>query len=175
MQVLKKILYAVIGVIVLLLVVAIFLPSEYKVSRSIEINQPDSIVFAKVVDFNYRASWDPWVSMDPEAKTTISGPVGQPGSTWSWEGKETGKGRMTIVKVEKNRMIESKLEFLEPQAGESDVTWKFEPAAGGTMVTWQFSGAADYPVGRYLGLFMDTMVGSDFEKGLNNLKRVCEE
>jgi uncharacterized protein YndB with AHSA1/START domain len=175
MQILKKILFALVGVIVLLLVVAIFLPSEYKVSRSIEINQPDSVVFEKVVNYNHRASWDPWISMDPEAKTTISGPVGEPGSTWSWEGKETGKGRMTILKVEDNQLIQSKLEFLEPQTGESDITWMFKPAAGGTQVTWQFSGTADYPIGRYFGLFMDSMVGPDFQRGLNNLKKVCEE
>jgi len=175
MQILKKILFALIGVIVLLLVVAIFLPSEYNVSRSIQINQPDSVVFEKVVNFNYRASWDPWLSMDPDARTTISGPVGEPGSTWSWEGKETGKGRMTIMKVEENRLVQSKLEFLEPQTGESDITWEFEPVEGGTMVTWQFSGSAVYPVGRYFGLFMENLVGGDFQRGLNNLKRVCEE
>lgn len=175
MQILKKILFVLIGVIVLLLVVAIFLPSEYNVSRSIQINQPDSVVFEKVVNFNYRKSWDPWISMEPDAKITISGPAGEPGSTWSWEGKETGKGRMTIMKVEENRLVQSKLEFLEPQTGESDVTWEFEPVEGGTMVTWQFSGTADYPVGRYFGLVMDIMVGGDFERGLNNLKRVCEE
>ena len=33
----------------------------------------------------------------------------------------------------------------------------------------------DYPLGRYVGLMLDGMIlGPQFEKGLANLKRVCE-
>jgi uncharacterized protein YndB with AHSA1/START domain len=175
MQILKKILIAIVVIVVLLLVVAIFLPSEYHVSRSIEINRPDSVVFEKVANYNHRAGWDPWLSMEPGAKTGVSGPVGEPGSQWYWDGEKIGKGRMTIEEVEKNRRIKSKLEFIEPQSGESDVAWQFTPTANGTQVSWSFSGQSEYPIGRYFGLMMDSMVGGDFEKGLANLKNVCEQ
>lgn len=175
MQILKKVIIVIVAILLLLLVVALLLPSKYHVSRSIEINQPDSVVFEKVVNFNYRASWDPWIGMEPNAKTEISGPAGEPGAQWSWEGEKIGKGRMTIQEVEKNRRIKSKLEFLEPQSGESDVTWEFTPVANGTQVTWSFSGVSEYPIGRYFGIMMDSMVGGDFERGLANLKKVCEQ
>lgn len=175
MQILKKILFVLAAIIVLFLVIAIFLPSQYQVSRSIEINRPDSVVFEKVVNFNHRASWDPWLSQEPGAKTEISGPVGEPGSQWYWEGEKIGKGRMSIQEVEKNRRITSTLEFIEPQSGEAVVTWEISPAAAGTRATWSFSAEADYPIGRYFGLFIDSMVGGDFETGLANLKNVCEQ
>ena len=30
------------------------------------------------------------------------------------------------------------------------------------------------PIGKFFGLMMDKMVGPDFERGLNNLKSLCE-
>ena len=55
--------------------------------------------------------------------------------------------------------------------GVSDVRG-FELAAvdGGTDVVWFFGGDSGMnPVGRWMCLFMDTMVGPDFEEGLPGL------
>lgn len=30
------------------------------------------------------------------------------------------------------------------------------------------------PIAKYFGLLMDKLIGADFERGLNNLKTVCE-
>lgn len=175
MKIVRKIIFAVIGIVVLLLIVAAFLPSQYRVERSIEINRPDSLVYVKALNFHERRSWDPWIELDPEAQFTVNGPEGQPGWEWSWEGSKTGKGSLTLLKAEANRLIHSRVVFIKPQGGESDVFMRFTPTASGTMVDWSFEGKADYPFGRYLGMMMDKFVGADFERGLANLKRVCEQ
>lgn len=52
---------------------------------------------------------------------------------------------------------------------------KFAPEGAGTKVTWDMNGNAGMsPVFRWFGLFMDRMIGPDFEAGLNNLKKLAE-
>ena len=51
-----------------------------------------------------------------------------------------------------------------------------KPAADGTTtVIWELSGEINgFPAKRYFGLFMDGMVGGDFEEGLTKLKAKVE-
>jgi hypothetical protein len=52
---------------------------------------------------------------------------------------------------------------------------RLEPAGAGTRVTWTNEGdMGTNPVNRYFGLFMDRLVGPDFEGGLKNLKTIVE-
>jgi hypothetical protein len=170
----KKALYAVLGLVALFLVTAAFLPSAYSVERSIEIGRPPSVVFGQVADFNQWLAWSPWPEMEPAAKNTITGIPGTVGSTWAWEGKEIGVGSMTVEEVEKDRLLRSKLAFKEPMSSEADDSMRLEPIPSGTKVTWTNRGNLPYPVGRYFGLGVEGMLGPQFEKGLAKLKRVCE-
>jgi hypothetical protein len=50
-----------------------------------------------------------------------------------------------------------------------------EPAAAGVKVVWVDAGELGMnPVHRWFGLFLDRIIGPDFERGLNNLKRLAE-
>ena len=52
---------------------------------------------------------------------------------------------------------------------------RLETAGAGTRVTWTNEGdMGANPVNRYFGLFMDRLVGPDFEGGLKNLKVLVE-
>ncbi len=52
---------------------------------------------------------------------------------------------------------------------------RLEAAGAGTRVTWTNEGdMGANPVNRYFGLFMDRLVGPDFEGGLKNLKVLVE-
>ncbi len=175
MNVLKKILIGLGALIALFLVVGIFLPSSYRVERAIEINKAPEVVFTQVSDFNNWLKWNPWSEMEPTAKNTITGEARQAGSSWAWEGKVVGAGSMTFEKIEPNQRIESKLVFTAPQQAQAQDSWTFAPTAVGTNVIWHNEGGLDYPLGRYFGLMMDgSILGPQFEKGLANLKRVCE-
>jgi hypothetical protein len=49
------------------------------------------------------------------------------------------------------------------------------PAAEGVRVTWVDEGDLGMnPMHRWLGLFLDRMIGPDFEKGLAKLKTISE-
>ena len=172
---LKKILLFVVALLVLLLVIGVLLPSEFKVERSANINVPVEKVFVQVADLNNYVKWNTWSEQDPEAKVTVSVPSRGEGSIWSWEGEIIGKGSLLIVKLEDGKSIETKVVFYEPKQSEASGFWKFESTEKGVNVSWTLKGNLSYPVERYMGFFIDDILGKDFEKGLANLKKRCEE
>lgn len=174
MKVIKGILIIIGAIVVLFFVVALFLPSSSTLERSIEINKPPEVVFGQVVDFNNYLKWNPWSQMEPTAKNTITGEPGAVGSSWSWEGREVGKGSLTIEYITPNQSIQSKLEVKAPWEAVATDTWKFEATENGTKVTWKYSGENPYPTMRYMGLMVDGMLGPQYEQGLASLKELCE-
>ena len=51
-----------------------------------------------------------------------------------------------------------------------------EAKAGGSFVTWTMHGdVGKNPINRWTGLFMDKLVGPDFEAGLAGLKALAEK
>lgn len=174
MKSLKIIFYIILIIVALFLLVGLFLPTSYDVSRTIVIDKQVETVYDYVLDFNKRAMWDPWVRNEPDAKTNISGPEKSIGSRWSWEGEKTGTGSITIIEMKPNKMIKSELKFVSPRPSKSTVHWTFTDKEDSTEVTWSFSGNLSYPIERYVGLRMDALLGPDFKKGLQNLKQTIE-
>ena len=173
MKFLKYLLYGIAGLFVLVLLVAAFLPSGYSVERSVTISASDSAVYAYTSDFNNRKKWDPWLAQEPTAQITISGPGGQVGSKWAWQGEQIGSGSMTITGLDSARLIKSDIYFGE-ESEPGHVTWQFTPENGATLVTWRIEGDLDYPMGRIMGLLISGFVGQSFESGLANLKQAIE-
>ncbi|MEJ2052707.1 MAG: SRPBCC family protein [Calditrichaceae bacterium] len=175
MKIIKWIGIVVVGLIVIFLVAGLFLPETSHVERSIIIYAPTDSVYNVVSDYNYYRAWNPWSRIDPQAKGEISGPLGDIGQKWTWESEIIGSGSLTTQKLIPGKYIKSNLVFTSPQAMQSDDIWFFDKAENGTKVTWINEASLDYPVGRYFGLFMDKMIGTDFEAGLQNLKKLCED
>lgn len=174
MQMLKQILVGALSFSVLFLLIALFLPATYHVERSVFIQQPVEKVYRHVCDLNYWAAWNPWTSRDSTVKNAITGSGREIGSTWLWEGEVIGTGSLTIQEMTPNRFMQSRLVFQKPQKFESDDIWKFKPLPEGTQVIWINEGELEYPVDRVFGLLMDSMLGEDFEQGLENLKQIAE-
>jgi len=174
MKFLKTLLIILLALIALVMLVAAFLPSTVVVSRSVEINKPVEEVFAYVSRYRERQQWDPWLEQDPGAKVTISDPDSGVGSSYAWDGEVIGSGNMVIEALEANKSVTAKLNFVNPQPMSADVMWDLKATANGTRATWSFSSSLHYPIGRIMGLFMDQLLGPDFEKGLANLKELIE-
>jgi hypothetical protein len=166
--------FVLVGLIALFLLVAAVMPSDYRVERSIVIHAPVQDVFAKVVDFRQWPSWSPWLDMDRDAQVSMSGAPGEIGAVWRWDGDTVGVGNLTLVEFTTNTSIHSHLVFLEPFQMESEDLWQFESNGGETVVTWANEGELTYPFMRFLGPFLDGMMGKDYEKGLHRLKVMVE-
>jgi hypothetical protein len=173
MKILKNILIALLVIVIIVLAGIYFLPEDYSVTRSVEIERPINEVATQVSDFNRWNSWSPWYETEPEAKLTIEGTPATIGHKMSWEGEKNGVGSLTIVAIT-DTSIEGNLEFIKPFTMTSIDLWTFRNQNGKTTVIWTSTGKLSYPLGRLFGLGLDEMLGADKERGLKKLKELCE-
>ncbi|MBN4081863.1 SRPBCC family protein [bacterium AH-315-C07] len=171
----RKITMSLLGFVVLLFVVSIFLPSEVHVERSTVIKADVSAIFDHVNDLKKWTKWMPWMEMDPDIEITYGSSSSGSGASYSWVGNaDVGSGTLTIKESVENKSISTELDFGDMGTGQG--SWRFEKTSDGIKVTWAMDSSTDFIpiIGKYFGLFMDGMVGPDFEKGLKNLKELCE-
>lgn len=151
--------------------------STFEVQRSISIAAEPGAVFPWVADLKKWESWSPWEGMDPALKRTYSDETAGVGARYGWDGnRKVGQGSMTIAKVDDNASLDIDLEFLRPFKSSNKVRIEFEAKGEGSEVRWIMTGKLPF-ISKIMGLFgmnMDKMVGSDFEKGLSQLKSVVE-
>ena len=161
--------------LVLLVGIAFVLPSEYRVERSIVVNVPAAQVFPKVGIMKNWTEWMVWIRRDPDMKMTYEGPESGVGAKQIWASEKEGNGELTFTKVEPNTYIGYDLAF--PDFGSySKGSFTFSETGGKTTVTWADGGNLGMnPMMRYMGLFLDGMIGKDFDAGLAELKKRCEE
>ena len=168
---LNIILIALAVIVVLFVVVVATRPAAFRVTRTGRINAPAEVVFANVNTLRNWEAWSPWAKVDPNAKSTFSGPDSGPGSSMAWSGNnKVGEGRMTITDNRPNEVIHLKLEFLRPMKATHMAEFLFKSEGNQTTVTWSMSGKNNF-MGKAFSLFVDCdkMIGRDFEKGLASL------
>jgi hypothetical protein len=133
-------------------------------------------VFDQVNNFHHWKEWSPWEERDPNMERTLEGPDAGVGAKYAWSGNdEVGKGKMEITESKPAELILIKLDFIEPYESTANVEFKFNPEEDGTNVSWTMSGKNNF-IGKAMCMFMnmDKMIGDDFEKGLEKLKKQVE-
>jgi hypothetical protein len=160
--------------VLLLVVVAFLLPRTYRVQRTLVIQAKAETVYPFFGDLRRWKEWGAWQERDPAMKMAYAEKTTGVGAWSAWESATEGNGRMTFTAVEAPKRVVYKLEF--PDMGtSSEGSMTLTPAGDGVKVTWQDSGDLGInPLFRWFGLFIERMIGPDFEKGLANLKRVAE-
>lgn len=170
----KKVLLIVLLIPIILVIVSVFLPSHYRVVRSIQISARPEAIFTNINTLKTWPEWTAWtVERFPDMKTSFAGPDSGAGATYTWEGKTSGRGELKLTRSNPDR-IEFDLDF-EQGKYVSKGSIAIEPSGGSVKVIWTNEGDLGWnPVSRYFGLFMDKLMGPDFEKGLQNLKERVE-
>jgi uncharacterized protein YndB with AHSA1/START domain len=132
-------------------------------------------VFALVGDLRRWKEWGAWQERDPGMKSTYSEKAVGVGAWSAWESKTEGNGKMTVTAYAPLQRIVYKLEF--PDMGtSSEGSVTLLPGEGGVKVVWLDTGDLGMnPLFRWFGLFIDGIIGPDFEKGLANLKLLAEK
>lgn len=172
----KKILIVVAAIVVVFLIVVALQPADFRVTRSANITAPQPAVFEQVNDFHKWEKWNPWGKIDPAMKQSYEGPPAGTGAIYKWAGNnQVGEGKMTITESRPSDLIRIKLEFLKPFASIADTEFTFKPQGNQTAVTWTMSGKNKF-MAKAMCLFMsmDKMIGSQFEKGLADMKTIVE-
>ena len=175
MKILKWILGSVLGLVVIILAVALVLPNEYAVSRTVTINAPSEKIYALVADPKEWKKWSVWNQRDPAMQMTYSGPASGAGAGWDWQSKSQGNGGMKFTTAIENQKIDYELHF-EGMGKPSVGTILFETQTAATKITWSMHGTSEGNLMMKLfAPFMDKMVGPDFQAGLDNLKKIAEQ
>ena len=172
----KKIGIVLILLIAVLLIFAATRPNSFRVERTATINAPPEKIFPLINDFHRWGSWSPYEKLDPAMKRNMTGAASGKGAVYEWEGNaKAGTGRMEITESAPDSRVAIQLDFSKPMEGHDVAEFTLEPRGGSTQVTWAMHGASPY-YAKVIGVFfsMDRMIGTDFEAGLANLKRIAE-
>jgi carbon monoxide dehydrogenase subunit G len=157
--------------------IGLLLPGKSHVERQIEIAAPSAIVFGQINELKNWAAWSPWQQLDPNAKWVFSSPsTAGVGAWYTWEGnKAVGSGKMTILDTDSTKMLHCKMEF--GGAGDSFADFKLTPKdSTATQIVWTLdTDLGINPMARWFGLGFEKFIGPDYERGLANLKTVCEK
>jgi hypothetical protein len=153
-----------------------YLPSAFRIERSAIVVAPAQQVFAEVNDFHNWQAWSPWAKLDPNAKADFEGPASGEGAVFRWAGNaEVGEGSMTMVESKPTEKVGIRLDFVKPWEGTSATEFVFKADGPRTIVTWSMAGERSFIEKAMCVVFNgDEMIGSQFEKGLANLKQVAE-
>ncbi len=172
----KKLLLALVAIIVVFCVVAAMQPADFRVSRSATFAVPPATVFEQVNNLQNWNAWSPWARLDPNAMNTFEGPPAGVGASFGWAGNnQVGEGKMTITESQPPERVVMRLDFVKPFAATSTTEFTFKPEGNGTAMTWSMAGKNNF-VGKCMSLVMncDKMVGGQFEQGFANLKAIVE-
>ena len=175
MKILLRLALAAVLLVALLVGVGFVLPASYAVSRSLDFTSPPEKIWPLLDDPRAWARWTIWNKRDPAMKMRYAGPASGVGAEWAWASETEGNGRMRFVAAEAPHRLTYVLEFVDFDGGTNQGTLTLAPQAGGTRVTWAMQGEMGRnPISRWFGLFMDRLVGPDFDDGLARLRGLTD-
>jgi hypothetical protein len=169
----RKLLYGIGAVIVLLIVIGLALPRSSRVEVTTSINASAATVFAQVNDFRRYSLWAPLVDMDPNVQVLYSGERRGVGSTMTWNGPVAGSGTQTITASKPFERVN--IVMNQGESGEAQTWFALAEDTGVTIVSWGFE--TDYGInilGRYFAPFFSGIVEREYQTGLVSLKELAE-
>jgi hypothetical protein len=164
------------AVVVLFILIVAARPSQFRISRSTRMSAPPERIFSQVNELRKWEAWNPWGKLDPRTKLVYDGPPAGVGASYTWAGNnQVGEGMSTIINSQPNARVLLRLDFAKPMKATNMAEFTFVPDGSQTVVTWSMTGKNNF-AGKVFGLFVncDTMIGSQFEKGLAAMKSLVE-
>jgi effector-binding domain-containing protein len=95
------------------------------------------------------------------------------GAVSSWEGEESGNGKLTITESIPDQSIKMDLEIMDQ--GTAQTWYTFEPEGQGTKITTGMTfDVGMNPIGRWMCVFMKPEMEKAFDYNLSKLKEIAE-
>lgn len=167
----------IIVLVALVLIYGVSQPAGFSVVREADFKATPKTVFSQINDFHNWSAWSPWEKMDPDMKREFSGAATGVGAKYAWVGnKKVGQGNMEITNSVPSKNMQLDLNFIKPFQASNVTEFTLTPNGKGTHVKWEMRGRAPFMF-RVMGMFfsMDKIVGTDFERGLANLRGVVDK
>lgn len=166
---------AAVGVVAAFVVVGLFLPQQYVITRSISIAQPPQAIWPYLGDLKNWRAWSPWKDGDPTIEITIGSQTTGVGASQTWTG-DSGDGKLVFTNSVPDQEVAFDLEF-QQGAEQAQAAITLLPTKDGTEVTWTMTGEVPVPVigGYFAQYLLPAMVAPMFELGLEKLKTAAEK
>lgn len=169
MRYVKMLLTGLLGLALLATLIGLLMPSSVKVSRGVIIDADSVSVEAILMDQDHWKEWLPWTNQSQGILIQEKGERGKKGYEYRWEsldGKNTGL--LTYQGKEPGLLLFS-YEFKEMNKSQGGFRIR-KIAEGRTEVQWFMEYPLKwYPWERFYGIFIDGMIGSVMETGLQEL------
>ncbi len=172
MKFLKYLLYAILALIGLTLLIAAFLPKQFKAGSEIIVNKPQQEVFDYIKLVKNQSNYDNWSRQDPHIQKEYMGVDGTPGFTYTWKSKKVGDGKQVITHVEEPKRIDMDLYFNGSEDANKSFMEVISVTPSQSKVIWKIEGSIPYPF-NIMTLCYD--MSKDFDAGLANLKDILEK
>lgn len=164
--------YLAIGLISAALVfflVSAFLPNEYEIERELVIPAEVEVLYDTIADLTTWPAWSAWNrEIDPDASWLFEGKSGV-GNVMQWDGPELGQGRLEIVAANSPKLVTYVLTMPDGSLA-SRGSFELVDEGSATRVRWIQSGDLPGLRMRWVGLFFDDWLGTQFEASLKGLK-----
>ena len=141
-------------------------PRNVHVERTVSADVAAKEVIRLASSNSLYQTFNPFKDTDPNLKIELFGPESGVGSGFNFESKD-GKGSITVAEVTDTHVL------YQLDLGPMGTPTQMISAKDGELVWSMDLDMGNNPIGRVMGLFMDRMVGSTFEKGLTNLANVA--
>lgn len=147
----------------------------FEIKATVVIEATPAKVHEVMNDLSRLNDWNPFMTMDNTATSSLSEKTVGPGAIFDYEGKKIGKGRMEIISSGPERIRFNMTFFHKKKTDVALGEYLIEPEFEGTKVTWTMSGDRDLKM-HFMGavLGFDKMMVKNFTSGLKVLKAVIE-
>ncbi len=170
------ILLSIVGIIVLLLIIALFLKKEHYVNREIVINAPRQKVFDFLRFLENQDKFNKWAKTDPDRKIETKGTDGTVGYVYSWSGnKDAGQGAKEIKNIIEGKRIETEIRFTKPMNVIASMIMETKTLSDNqTQVNFINTGTLKYPLNLMVPM-AEKNFAKDLDSSLATLKSILED
>ena len=170
------ILFALAGVIALLLIIGLFMKREHYVNGEITITAPLQKVFDYAKLLKNQDEWNKNAKGDPNKKEEFKGTDGTVGFIIAFSGnKNVGEGWKEIMNIIEGQRIETNMRFEKPMAFTALLIMDTASLADNeTKVKLTHYGTLKYPKNIMIPIF-EKMFSKQMDISLSNLKNILEK
>jgi hypothetical protein len=166
----KKIVFALLGVIALYLAICPLGPKLVDAETVKTVSLSPDQVYGYFSNFKEWPRWSVWITEDPDIKLTFGDTTQGLGAHYSWLSKKSGNGNMTITRADANSALDYTLDFEGMGTNYSEV--RIRAVEQGSEVRWRLYSKTPTPfvLRGMMWLFnFNKRITADFDKGINKM------
>lgn len=173
-KIVKTTLAVMFGLFALMVIISLFMSSDYQVERSLVINSDYNKLELLIATPQKWTEWSVWnADSDSTVVFTFDGPESGIGAKMSFKGDLIGDGKLRITDYNQNA-IDYRMSFADG-AFITDGTILLQPKNESVNVIWQIKGNVGWnPIAKFFKKVLKDLLSKDIDENLSKLKKTAE-